>query len=256
MAEIKKTEPKKKSVFELLNSIDVSDKKEQKGRAEYISWAIAWQEVLTKFPDTTYEIKTFKTKIPKPVLVKEYSSTAPEGKAQTTEKEYTVVVDEVELPYNTDGNTAYVQTSVTIDGKTQEEFLHVMDNVGKSIPLEKITSADINKSIKRCLTKNLALFGYGLNLWTGDDLSDLAVENKENEELERNRLQTECLKKMKDRVASDGLNKDALFAYITAMIGTATPKKLDSIEKLKQMKELIENATEQDVQQYMPVEEK
>tara|TARA_Y100001963_G_scaffold89064_1_gene123074 strand:- start:191 stop:751 length:561 start_codon:yes stop_codon:yes gene_type:complete len=126
---------KKKSTFEILNSIDVSKSVEVKGRLKYLSWADAWTMTSFKFPDVTY-----------------------------------CVVKMGELNYHHDGKTAWVETEVTLNGKTLPEMLAVMDNYNKSIPLEKITSTHVAKSIKRCLAKNLALHGLGLSLWSKTDL--------------------------------------------------------------------------------------
>jgi len=45
-----------------------------------------------------------------------------------------------------------------------------MNNRNKSIPLGQITSFDVNSSIMRCLTKNIALHGLGLYIYAGEDL--------------------------------------------------------------------------------------
>jgi hypothetical protein len=45
-----------------------------------------------------------------------------------------------------------------------------MDFRNNSIPIEKITSMDINKAIQRSTTKAIAMHGLGLQLWTGEDI--------------------------------------------------------------------------------------
>ena len=47
-----------------------------------------------------------------------------------------------------------------------------MDFRNNSIPLEKITSFEVNKAIKRCVTKNIALHGLGLYIYAGEDLPE------------------------------------------------------------------------------------
>ena len=42
----------------------------------------------------------------------------------------------------------------------------------KSIPLEQVTSMDVNKTIQRATVKALAYHGLGLKLWSGEDLID------------------------------------------------------------------------------------
>lgn len=47
-----------------------------------------------------------------------------------------------------------------------------MDYRNNSIPLEKITSTDVNKAIQRSLTKACARHGLGLYIYAGEDLPD------------------------------------------------------------------------------------
>lgn len=50
-------ENNKKSVFETLNSINVSGKTEKKNGLTYLSWAYAWGEVKKLDPTATYGVK-------------------------------------------------------------------------------------------------------------------------------------------------------------------------------------------------------
>ena len=50
------------------------------------------------------------------------------------------------------------------------EYLPVMDFRNASIPAERITSTDANKSIQRSLTKAVARHGLGLYIYAGEDL--------------------------------------------------------------------------------------
>lgn len=122
--------------FEEVLKIDVSGKTEKKGNLTYLSWAWAWAEFKKVYPDATYEVKKF------------------DG-----------------IPYVHDGDTGYmVYTSVTADGLTYEMWLPVMDSRNKT--LMNATMFDINKTIMRCLTKNLAMFGLGLYIYAGEDLPE------------------------------------------------------------------------------------
>ena len=47
-----------------------------------------------------------------------------------------------------------------------------MDYRNASIPLEKVTSYDVNKSIQRSLTKAVARHGLGLYIYAGEDLPE------------------------------------------------------------------------------------
>jgi len=125
-----------KSVYEVLSKIDVSDKVETKNGLSYLSWAWAWHMVKINFPNANY----------------------------------TIYENKDGWNYHTDGRTAWVKTGVSIDGLEHIEYLPVMDFRNKSIPLEQVSSFDVNKAIQRSLTKALARLGVGLSLYAGEDL--------------------------------------------------------------------------------------
>ena len=129
---------KAKSVFETLNSINVNDKTEKKNGLTYLSWAWAWGEVKKLFPDATY----------------------------------TIYENADGWNYHTDGRTAWVKTGVTVNGIEHVEMLPVMDFKNRSIPLENLTSFDVNKAIQRSLTKACARHGLGLYIYAGEDLPE------------------------------------------------------------------------------------
>ena len=130
----------KKSTFAVLNPIDCNDKTEKKNGLTYLSWAWGWQIAKTYFPDATYTI---------------YENAAGWN-------------------YHTDGRTAWVKTGVTINGQEYIEMLPVMDMRNRSIPVDSLTSFDVNKAIQRSLTKALARHGLGLYIYAGEDLPDAA----------------------------------------------------------------------------------
>lgn len=125
--------------FSKLNAINLNDVKEQKNKLDYISWAWAWGKIKENHPDT------FSTVYENPALG---------------------------LPYFTDGRTCMVKVGVTVNGLEHIEWLPVMDYNNKSIPLERVTSMDINKSIQRALTKAIARHGIGLYVYAGEDLPE------------------------------------------------------------------------------------
>lgn len=124
--------------FQKLNSINVNDKTEQKNGLTYLSWAWAWGEVKKLFPDATY----------------------------------TIYENANGWNYHTDGRTAWVKTGVVVNGIEHIEMLPVMDFKNRSIPLEQITSFDVNKAIQRSLTKAVARHGLGLYIYAGEDLPE------------------------------------------------------------------------------------
>ncbi len=127
-----------KSVFITLNAINCNGKTEKKNGLTYLSWAWAWQEVKKVYPTANYTI---------------YEN--PQG-----------------LFYFTDGRTCWVKTGVTIEGLEHIEYLPVMDFRNNSIPVDKVTSMDVNKAIQRSLTKACARHGLGLYIYAGEDLPD------------------------------------------------------------------------------------
>ena len=134
----------KKSVFETLNSIDVGEHIEKKNNGlSYVAWAWAWRELKKVYPNAYY----------------------------------TIYENEQGWNYFTDGRTAWVKTGVTVEGLELIEYLPVMDYNNKSIPLEKITSFDVNKTIQRSLTKAIGRHGLGLYVYAGEDLPEETTEN-------------------------------------------------------------------------------
>lgn len=150
--------------FETLYQINVNDKVEKKNGLNYLSWAYAYAEVMKRFPDMTYKIERF---------------------------------GEDKKPYLYDSQLGYtVFTSVTIEGITKEMWLPVMDSANKAMldhpytynvkrwdkaqnkwvlqekTCEKATMFDINKTLMRCLVKNISMFGLGLYIYAGEDLPE------------------------------------------------------------------------------------
>lgn len=133
--------------FAVLNGIDVSDKAEKKNGLTYLSWAWAWGEVKKLHPDATY----------------------------------TIYENKDGLLYHTDGKTCWVKTGVTVCGIEHIEYLPVMDHWNNSIPLDKVTSFDVNKAVQRSLTKAVARHGLGLYIYAGEDLPEGAEPSKKEE---------------------------------------------------------------------------
>lgn len=175
MEEIKGTletwEQEQEKLFKKFIQLNVNDHTETKNDLTYLSWAWAWQETLKICPTATYEIIQFTDK------------------------------DGVKRCYQYDPILGYmVFTRVTIKGLTREMWLPVMDGANKAMldhyytyqvkkyvynpatrkkewqgeyeekGVEPATMFDVNKTIMRCLTKNLAMFGLGIYIYAGEDL--------------------------------------------------------------------------------------
>lgn len=132
-----------KSTFKTLAALNVKDRVEKKGRYDYLSWAYAWAMIKDQYPSANRKV---------------YES-------ETTE-----------LNYFTDGRTGYVKVGVTIEGVEHIDYLPIMGNSNQSLPIDKIDSFAINKTIQRSTVKAIAMHGLGLSLWAGEDLVDISEE--------------------------------------------------------------------------------
>lgn len=176
----------KKELFKELVQINVNDYVEQKNGLNYLSWANAVQEICLRHNEEfDYEIEKF---------------------------------GESKLPYVYDDGVGFmVFTKITLFGKTREMWLPVMDNANQAMlkepytykvkkyewnaetrkkeflgnydekNVEKATMFDINKTIMRCLVKNLAMFGLGLYIYAGEDLPVELEEPCTAEQIEKMR---------------------------------------------------------------------
>ena len=136
-----------KSVFERLSAINVNEHVEKKDNLTYLSWAWAWSVTKKECPDASYKI----------------------------------------LPTEYDDDLGFMcHSEVTIEGQTLEMWLPVMDGKNKSMKkkpysyatkygdkqVDAATTFDINKTLMRCLVKNLAMFGLGIYIYAGEDLPE------------------------------------------------------------------------------------
>ena len=129
--------------LEKLLSLDVSAYTSKKNNLTYLSWANAWKEFIKVYPNAKYEIKK----------------------------------DENNQCWFGNSEVGYmVYTTVTVGELTHEMWLPVIDFRNKT--MLKPTTFDINKSVMRCLTKNLAMFGLGLYIYAGEDLPEAPEEPK------------------------------------------------------------------------------
>ena len=174
-------EMKKENVFDILNGVNVQDKVEKKKGSEgkelsYLSWCWAWAEIKKRYPDANYQVIKFNG-----------------------------------LPYVFDEKTGYmVYTTMTIEGVTHEMWLPVMDSNNRAMKGEPYqvqtakrtftvnaaTMFDINKAIMRCLTKNMAMFGLGLYVYSGEDYPEAeaeAIKNEQKAKEEEEKLQLVAL---------------------------------------------------------------
>ena len=119
----------------------MSGKTEKKNGLTYLSWAYAWAEVKKLYPDAQYKV---------------YERDTQYGPVN----------------YFTDGKTCWVKVGVTIEGLEHVEMLPLMNFKNQSIPLDKVTSCDVNKGIQRAITKAISRHGLGLYVYAGKDLPE------------------------------------------------------------------------------------
>lgn len=128
----------KENSYDVLSNVNIKHLVKRKGNQDYLSWASAWNELKKVFPDA----------------------------------QRTVYCNAEGMPYFTDGNTALVKVGITVNGLEHIDMLAVMDHRNKAIPVDRITTFEIVKTIQRSTAKAIAMHGLGLNLWTGEDIVD------------------------------------------------------------------------------------
>lgn len=142
--------------FQDMRKINVNDRVEKKDGLSYLTWSWAWDEFKQAYPEATYE----------------------------------VLKNADGLPYFESNAGAMCYTRVTVAGLTHEMWLPVMDGKNKAMKsapytytvrdfktkqqvektVEGFSMFDVNKTVMRCLVKNLAMFGLGLYIYAGEDL--------------------------------------------------------------------------------------
>lgn len=203
-----------KNFFQTLYDVDVRDRMYQKQGLQYIPWATAWSEVAKVYPNATYEIVKF---------------------------------GEKQLPYTESDLGIMVFTKVTIEGITREMCLPVMDSSNKAMKTaeysyktksgEKTIGAatmfDINKTIMRCLAKNLAMFGLGLHLWTKEEAPESVIENE--------KLIKECMEliKKKSALSDEAKSKVATVCKEADLNANGDPRLMEDTEVLKTLKKSL-----------------
>ena len=149
---------KRSLCFDALYNMNLGDKVEKKDNLSYLTWSEAWKAFREVYPSATFRV---------------------------------ITNPDTKLPYFVDPNVGImVFTEVTADDLTLTMFLPVMNSSNRAMKLEPYnyqvwdkqnrryvertceaaTMFDVNKSVMRCLVKNLALFGLGLKLYQGEDI--------------------------------------------------------------------------------------
>ena len=80
-------------------------------------------------------------------------------------------------PMTLPDGTMMVKTGVTVEGLTHEMQLPVLDHRNK--PIASPNAFDFNTAQQRCLTKNIAMHGVGIDLFHGDKINITEASNYE-----------------------------------------------------------------------------
>ena len=183
--------------FNQLFTVNANEHTEKKNGLTYLSCACAWAEVKKKFPDANY----------------------------------TIYEDPNGIIYWTDGRTCWVKTGVTINGIEHVEYLPVMDFKNKSIPLENITSFEVNKAIQRSLTKACARHGLGLYIYAGEDLPEEDEEEKARREEEAKKpLDKIQILTISGMIGESGASGSDIVAYFSKKSG----RQIEAVKDLNQ----------------------
>ena len=149
-------------VYKKLSAINVNNEIKTKGSLKYLSWSFAWDNLMKIYPASTYK-----------------------------------VYEKDDVNYFNDGRSCWVKVGVTVESIEHIEMLPVMDFKNKAMPLNAVTSVDVNKTIQRALTKAIARHGLGIYIYAGEDLPTeeplkeyISVEQQE--EIEDLLLQTKA----------------------------------------------------------------
>lgn len=189
--------------FKKLLSLNLNAKTDVKGQGrnalKYLSWSEAWGEFVKVYPDAVYE----------------------------------VVKNEKGLPYFSDESGAMVYVKVSANGLIHEMWLPVMDGANKAMKdkpytyqvneyingaktghmidksVDAYTMFDINKTIMRCLTKCLAMFGLGLYIYNNEDMPEVIEEPVKFITKEQLEQLEELIKKIK----KDGIREKFCIAF-------------------------------------------
>ena len=191
--------------FNKLLSLNVNDKTEKKNGLTYLSWSWAWAEFCKVYPDAKYVIKKNEENMP--------------------------VFGNEKMGY-------MVYTEVTAGNLTHEMWLPVMDFKNKS--MTNPTTFDINKAIMRCLTKNLAIFGLGLYIYSGEDVPEEEIKAPEiPTKKTETKVSEENVKYIYTLITKTGFDKEKLYAAykvqsmndLTAAQATKVIEGLRKVEK-------------------------
>lgn len=225
---------KKQEFLDKMSKIDVQPYLFVKNGQKYLPWSRCEELLKLNAPDAVITEITFPT---------DKFITAPIKEAKEG-KEYASHVTTAQMPYFTDGKTAFVKIKLEIPSVeiVCETTLPIMDFKNQSIPIDKITMNDVNKSLKRCMVKCVAegtLLGIGL--WHKIETSEsAAIENIKNAEKANTAIET-----FKAKIA-EGYDRDKLASFLRENYGTSNPNTIKDADELNRLKVDLDNLNPDD----------
>lgn len=178
-----------KSVFETLSEIDVRPfvREFGKNNLSYIPWSVCVREIAKRYPDFTWEFTKF------------------DG-----------------VPYLATPTGFYVECSVTINNLERKQMRPVYA-FGNQAHMEP-SAGDIDKAQQRTLAKCIALHGFGLDLWAGEDadVAELRFAAQEEKQAEHVKKQIEQAEQWKNETLPSMLAEYANFTTTKAVITANT----------------------------------
>lgn len=155
----------KKSLFETLSAINCNGHTENKNGLTYLSWAWAWGEFRKVCPNATYEV--YKDEHNNPFI-------------KTSEGYMVFTKVTPGAPWN-EGTLEMWLPVMDSNNEAMQDHDREVKTKYKTITVKAADMFDINKTIMRCLTKNVAMFGLGFYIYAGEDLPEGEEEPKKEE---------------------------------------------------------------------------
>lgn len=225
---------KKQEFLDKMSKIDVKPYLFTKNNMSYLPWSRCEELLKLNAPDAVITEITFPTEKFMTAMVAETKDS----------KEFVSHVTTVQMPYFTDGKTAFVKVRLEIPSVeiVCETTLPIMDFKNQSIPIEKITMNDVNKSLKRCMVKCVAegtLLGIGL--WHKEETSEsAAVENVKKAEKANTAIET-----FKAKIA-EGYDREKLVSWLKINYGTNNPQTIKDADELNRLKTDLDSLNPED----------
>lgn len=161
-----------------LNLQKYVEKKGEKGKElSYLSWSYAWKKFLEHFPLARYIVEENENGLPYfydegvGYIVKTRVFPTPDNALSRS----------MWLPVMDGANKAMKKEPYTYTVKRWDSVRRQSTQIEKQV--EAADMFDINKTIMRCLVKNLAMFGLGIYIYAGEDLPEALDDVEVYEEM-------------------------------------------------------------------------